>query len=53
MRKVTIYYRDGMDHYREEYIAGPYLASKAKDVMNLLGQMGCKDFRVEPVKKVA
>jgi hypothetical protein len=53
MRKVTIYYRDGLDHYREEYIAGPYPGNKAKEMMELLTQMGCRDFRVEPVKRVA
>jgi hypothetical protein len=53
MRKVVVYYRDGMDNYREEYSTGPYTGDYAKDVKRNLALMGCKDFRVEPYKDVA
>lgn len=48
MRKVAIYYKDVFDHYRDEYMAGPYPGTDAEQVRRNLELMGCKDFRVVP-----
>lgn len=53
MRNVVVYYRDVFDNYTEEHKTKVYPGDKAMIIKENLEMMGCRDFRVEPVREAA